>query len=78
MGKLQKYFLTGLLTLLPIWLVWIVFKFVFGLWSGISEPGIGPACLGQGKLRLARQQGPESRMDRKLCQQMLRDLDAGQ
>ena len=42
MGKLQKYFLTGLLTLLPIWLVWIVFKFVFGLLSGISEPVIGP------------------------------------
>ena len=41
MGKLQKYFLTGLLTLLPIWLVWIVFKFVFGLLSGISEPVIG-------------------------------------
>jgi uncharacterized membrane protein len=29
MGKLQRYFLTGLLTLLPIWLVWVVFKFVF-------------------------------------------------
>ena len=42
MGKLQKYFLTGLLTLLPIWLVWIVFKFVFGLLSGISTPVIGP------------------------------------
>jgi len=42
MGKLQKYFLTGLLTLLPIWLVWIVFKFVFGLLSGLSTPVIGP------------------------------------
>lgn len=42
MGKLQKYFLTGLLTLLPIWLVWIVFKFVFGLLSGLSSPIIGP------------------------------------
>jgi uncharacterized membrane protein len=42
MGKLQKYFLTGLLTLLPIWLVWIVFKFVFGLLSGLSAPIIGP------------------------------------
>jgi len=42
MGKLQKYFLTGLLTLLPIWLVWIVFKFVFGLLSGLSTPIIGP------------------------------------
>lgn len=42
MGKLQKYFLTGLLTLLPIWLVWIVFKFVFGLLSGLSAPIITP------------------------------------
>ena len=42
MGKLQRYFLTGLLTLLPIWLVWIVFKFVFGLLSGLSTPIVGP------------------------------------
>jgi uncharacterized membrane protein len=42
MAKLQKYFLTGLLTLLPIWLVWIVFRFVFSLLSGISAPLIGP------------------------------------
>ena len=46
MGKLQKYFLTGLLTLLPIWLVWIVFKFVFSLLSGISAPLIGPLMAG--------------------------------
>ena len=42
MGKLQKYFLTGLLTLLPIWLVWIVFKFVFSLLSGLSTPIVAP------------------------------------
>jgi uncharacterized membrane protein len=42
MGKLQKYFLTGLLTLLPIWLVWVVFKFVFSALSGLSQPLIGP------------------------------------
>ncbi len=42
MRRLQKYFLTGLLTLLPIWLVWIVFKFVFVLLSGISQPAVGP------------------------------------
>ena len=40
MGKLRTYFLTGLLTLLPMWLVWVVFKFVFGLLSGISQPAI--------------------------------------
>ncbi len=41
MLRLQKYFLTGLLTLLPIWLVWVVFKFVFGLLSDISRPVVG-------------------------------------
>ena len=46
MGRLQKYFLTGLLTLLPIWLVWIVFKFVFGLLSGISAPLVAPLMAG--------------------------------
>ena len=46
MVKLQKYFLTGLLTLLPIWLVWVVFKFVFGLLSGLSQPLIGPLVTG--------------------------------
>ena len=43
MGKLQKHFITGLLTLTPIWLVWIVFKFVFGLLSDMSKPVIEPA-----------------------------------
>lgn len=42
MKKLQTYFLTGLLTLAPIWLVFIVFKFVFGLLSDISQPIIEP------------------------------------
>ena len=42
MGNLQKYFLSGLLTLLPIWLVWVVFKFVFGMLSDVSRPLIGP------------------------------------
>jgi len=49
MGKLQKYFLTGLLTLLPIWLVWIVFKFVFVMLSGISAPVIAPLMAGIAK-----------------------------
>ncbi len=42
MKKLQSYFLTGLLTLAPIWLVFIVFKFVFGLLSDLSQPIIAP------------------------------------
>ncbi len=40
--SLQRYFISGLLTLLPIWLTWIVFKFVFGLLSGWSQPWVGP------------------------------------
>lgn len=42
MRRLRAWFLTGLLTLLPIWLVWIVFKFVFVLLSQISAPWVGP------------------------------------
>jgi uncharacterized membrane protein len=38
----RKIFLTGLLTLLPIWLTWVVIKFVFVLLSDISRPLIGP------------------------------------
>jgi uncharacterized membrane protein len=38
----QRLFLTGLLTLLPIWLTWVVVKFVFVLLSDISRPVIGP------------------------------------
>lgn len=40
--SLQRLFLTGLLTLLPIWLTWVVVKFVFSLLSGIGRPAIEP------------------------------------
>ena len=40
--SLQKLFLTGLLTLLPIWLTWVVVKFVFVLLSDTSKPLVGP------------------------------------
>ena len=42
MRRLRAYFFTGLLTLLPIWLVWIVFKFVLGMLSDISQPVVAP------------------------------------
>ncbi|KFN46554.1 DUF502 domain-containing protein [Arenimonas metalli] len=45
MRRLRAYFFTGLLTLLPIWLVWIVFKFVLGLLSDISQPWVGPVSV---------------------------------
>ena len=38
--SLQTLFITGLLTLLPVWLTWVVVKFVFILLSGISAPVI--------------------------------------
>jgi uncharacterized membrane protein len=40
--SLQRYFVSGLLTLLPIWLTWVVFGFVFSLLSGLSQPWVGP------------------------------------
>ncbi|MFC3813965.1 DUF502 domain-containing protein [Lysobacter sp. GCM10012299] len=40
--SLQRLFLTGLLTLLPIWLTWVVVKFVFVLLSDMSAPLITP------------------------------------
>jgi uncharacterized membrane protein len=46
MRRLRAWFFTGLLTLLPIWLVWIVFKFVLTLLSEISQPWVGPLTAG--------------------------------
>lgn len=40
--SLQKIFLTGVLTLLPIWLTWVLVKFVFVLLSDASRPLVGP------------------------------------
>jgi len=40
--RLQRLFLTGLLTLLPIWLTWVVVKFVFVLLSDLSKPWVQP------------------------------------
>lgn len=39
---LRSLFVSGLLTLLPIWLTWVVFKFVFGMLSDLSRPLVGP------------------------------------
>ena len=39
---LKRLFLTGLLTLLPLWLTWVVGKFVFVLLSDTSRPLTGP------------------------------------
>ncbi len=39
---LRRLFISGLLTLLPIWLTWLVVKFVFSVLSGISRPWVAP------------------------------------
>ena len=40
--RLQGLFIAGLLTLLPIWLTWMVVKFVFVLLSDVSRPFVDP------------------------------------
>ena len=44
--RLQRLFLTGLLTLLPLWLTWVVVKFVFVLLGDLSKPLIEPGLAG--------------------------------
>ena len=44
--RLQRLFLTGLLTLLPLWLTWIVVKFLFVLLGDLSKPLIEPSLHG--------------------------------
>ena len=50
---IQRYLLTGLLTFLPIWLTWIVFKSIFSLLSQLNLPWISalfeafPGSLGR-------------------------------
>ena len=44
--RLQRLFLTGLLTLLPLWLTWVVVKFLFVLLGDLSKPLIEPSLQG--------------------------------
>ena len=37
---IQRYLLTGLLTFIPIWLTWAVFKFIFSLLSQVNLPWV--------------------------------------
>ncbi len=38
----QRYLLTGLLTFIPVWLTWVVFKAIFSLLSEINLPWMEP------------------------------------
>ena len=39
--RVKRYLLTGLLTFIPLWVTWVVFKFVLGLLAGIGAPIVG-------------------------------------
>lgn len=36
--RVKRFVLTGLLTFLPLWVTWLVFKFVFGVLAGLGAP----------------------------------------
>ena len=36
----KRYLLTGLLAFIPVWITWVVFKFVFTLMAGVGAPVI--------------------------------------
>ncbi|MBL9152353.1 MAG: DUF502 domain-containing protein [Verrucomicrobiales bacterium] len=37
-SPLRRYFLTGLISIIPLWITWLVLSFLFGLLSGIGTP----------------------------------------
>lgn len=39
--RIKRYLLTGLLTFIPLWVTWAVFKLVLGLLAGIGAPMVG-------------------------------------
>ena len=43
--RLKRYLLTGLLTFIPLWVTWLVFKFVLSVLAGIGSPLVA-AMLG--------------------------------
>ena len=36
--RVKRYLITGLLTFLPLWITWLVFKFILGLLVGMGAP----------------------------------------
>lgn len=36
--RVKRYLITGLLTVIPLWVTWVVFKFVLSLLAGIGAP----------------------------------------
>jgi len=44
----KRYLLTGLLTILPLWVTWLVFSFVLGLLAGLGTPLVSALLNGIG------------------------------
>ncbi len=42
---IKRYLLTGLLTIVPLWLTWLVFKFIFTLLSHVGAPVVAALAL---------------------------------
>jgi uncharacterized membrane protein len=42
----QRYLITGLLTFIPLWLTWLVFKFIFSFLSEVSTPWVAALFAG--------------------------------
>jgi uncharacterized membrane protein len=42
----KRYLITGLLTFVPLWLTWLVFKFIFTFLSHVGEPVVAGLFLG--------------------------------
>lgn len=51
--SLQRLFITGLLTLLPLWLTWVVVKILFLMLSDLSKPVVEPVLQGMAALNPA-------------------------
>jgi uncharacterized membrane protein len=43
---IQRYLITGLLTLVPLWLTWLVFKFIFTFLSHVGAPVVAGLFTG--------------------------------
>jgi len=43
---LQRYLITGLLTFIPLWLTWVVFKFIFSFLSHVGAPVVAGLFAG--------------------------------
>ena len=40
----KRYLITGLLAFIPVWITWVVFKFVFTLLAGVGAPDVVGRC----------------------------------